>query len=332
MRKPVFTPRVLGVLAAAALLSVTLADGAEAQMTPELKPTVEVTGDYVLLGDLFTNAGTVAEIAVFKAPAPGGSGTVNTERLARVARSHGLEWVNPRGIPQVQVSRAGLLISDDEIRDAIGDTLAERIASPVAGRGFDVRFNGDPEPFHVASDRAPTVEIIQLRYNRRSGHFTAVVAAPAGDPAARRRSYSGRAVEVTTIAVPVHTMPRGAVITEHDVEMRDVALRRTDATTLTEMSDLIGMAARRTLRAGEPLRPRDLERPQVVRKNRQVTVQYKSAGLHLTVRATALQSGALGDIIEIRNSKSKRIIQGRVIGPERVEAIVGEPRTLAQAN
>lgn len=316
----------------AAILAVSAPTGGSAQMTPEVRAHVEVTGEYVLLGDLFTNAGNAAHIAAFRSPAPGGSGTVQAERLARVARKNGLDWDNPRNISQVEVSRAGLLIADDEIKDMIAETLDEQIASMVAGRSFDVTFSSDQAPLYVPSDAAPTAEVVQLRYSKRSGHFTAVIAAPAGDPAAKRRSYTGRAVEVSIVAVPVHRVRRGTVITEQDVEMRSVPIRKLDSTTMTEMSDLIGMAARRTLRAGDPVRTRDIEEPKIVRKNATVTVQLKSRGLVLTVRGTALQSGAMGDTITIRNANSNRIINARVIGPELVEAVVGVTRKLAQAN
>jgi flagella basal body P-ring formation protein FlgA len=324
--------RIIHALTLAAVIAVIAPAFALAQMTPQVKPNVEVTGDYVLLGDLFIHAGAAAQVAVFRAPAPGGSGTVNAERLARVAKGHGLDWDNPRNIGQVQVSRAGLLIAEDELRDMIAGTLKKRIASSINGRTFDVTFTTDQPELYVAADKLPAAEVVQLRYSRRSGRFTAVIAAPAGDPAARRYNYSGRAVEVSSIAVPVHNMRRGAVITEHDVEMRNIPVRRIDSTTMTEMPDLIGMAAKRSLRAGEPVRTRDIEHPQIVRKNGEVTLQYKGPGLVLTVRGTALQSGAMGDIINIRNATSNRIIQGRIIGPELVEAAVGGARKLAQAN
>ncbi len=313
-------------------LTVIAPFGASAQMAPQVKANVEVTGDYVLLGDLFTNAGNAAEVVAFRAPAPGGSGTVNANRLAKVARSHGLDWGNPRNIVQVQVSRAGLLIADDEIKDMIADTLDQQITSAIAGRGFAVTFTSDQSPLYVQSDAAPTAEVVQLRYSKRSGHFTAVIVAPAGDPAAIRRTYTGRAVEVITVAVPVRTMRRGSVMTEQDVEMRDVPVRKIDGTTLTELSDLIDMAAKRTLRAGDPVRVRDIEEPKIVLKNTQVTLRHQAKGMLLTVRAIALQSGALGETINIRNANTNRIIQGRIIGTELVQAVVGGSRKVARAN
>ena len=322
----------IGKLIIALLLTVSAPPGASAEMSPALKANVEVTGEYVLLGDLFTNAGDTAQIPVFRAPAPGGSGTVKADRLARAARSHGLEWDNPHRVAQIRVTRAGLLIAEDEVKDIIAETLRERIKSAIANRTFEVTFAADQAPLYVASDKIPSVEVVRLRYSQRSGQFIAVIAAPAGDPGARHYTYSGRAVEVSTIAVPVHNMRRGTVISEHDVEMRNVPVRRIESATLTEISDLVGMAVKRTLRAGEPVRSRDIERPQIVRKNADVTIQHKGPGLILTVRATALQSGAMGDIINIRNATSNRIIQGRVIGPELVEAVVGGSRKLAQAN
>ncbi len=324
--------RTFGTFIIALTIVVTSAAIAAAQMSPVLKTTVEVTGDFVLARDLFSNAGDLAEVRLFRAPEPGGSGTINADRLARIVQRQGLNWGNPDHIRQVQVSRAGLLITEDEISDLVSNTLRERFDLTSQSRTFAVNITSDQPPLYVAGDKDPAADLIQMRYSRRTGAFTATISAPAGDPAARHYVYTGRAIEVSAVPVLIHAVRRGAVITAHDVEVRNVAVRRIDSSTVLETVDLVGMAALRTLRAGQPIRARDLEQPQIVRRNATVTVEHKGPGLVLTVRATAMQSGALGDIINIRNRTSNRIIQGKIIGPERVEAVVRTSRQVAVAN
>lgn len=324
--------RTLRIATLSAALVVTTLSGASAQLMPEMRSNIEVSGDFVLLGDLFKNAGPAADTPVFRAPAPGTSGTVNARRLAEAALRHGVVWDNPHRIPRVQISRGGTLISEAEIKELLADTLRSQVDGMTVGYAFRIRFTSDQEPLYVSLDKDPSAEVVQLRYSRRSGRFSAVIAAPAGDPTAARITYTGRAVQITSVPVLVRTMRRGTVISDRDVEMREVSVRRTDSATLLDTADVIGMAAKRTLRSGKPLAADDLQQPVLVRKNAEITVSYQAPGLTLTMRARALQSGAMGDVVNIRNLQSNRTIRATVIGTDMVAASTKGIRLLAANN
>ena len=227
---------------------------ASAQMLPTLKASIEVTSDMVLIGDLFDNAGAVAGTPVFRAPAPGTGGTVRADRLLEVARRHGLDWTNPKGVRQVQVSRDGLLIAEQDIKQLIVDMLMRETDASSGSSSFEIDFSGDQQPLYVPVDKEPSAEIVQLRYSRRSGRLSVVLSAPAGDPAASTYTFSGRAVAVAEVPVVTRTVRRGSVIAPEDVEMRNVPLHRIDNATMMHVEDVSGMEAMRTLRANQPVR------------------------------------------------------------------------------
>ena len=305
---------------------------ASAQMAPALKSSIQVTGEMVRIGDLFDNAGPAADVAVFRAPAPGTSGTVRADRLLEAARRHGVDWTNPHGVHQVQVSRDGLLIAEQDIKQLIVDTLLNETNSSVPGSTFEIEFSGDQSPLYVPVDKTAEAEIVSLRYSRRSARLSVTISAPAGDPAAKTYRYSGRAIAVASIPVVVRTVRRGSVISPDDVEMRNVPLRRIDNATLQDLEEVSGMEAKRTLRASQPIRARDIQRPQLVRQNEEVTVKFDAPGLSLTVLARSLQSGAKGEVINIRNMQSNRIVQGEIIGAGLVRAIITNTQLIARAN
>ncbi|MGI9412857.1 MAG: flagellar basal body P-ring formation chaperone FlgA [Hyphomicrobiales bacterium] len=323
---------LISIALVCAAFSMALAADLSAEMRPELRSNIEVSGDYVRLGDLFENAGTSADTTVFRAPAPGRSGSISARRLVQAAESNGLQWDNPNGVRDVLIMRRGILISSDEIRELIGKELAERLSTRGTDVTVQIQFAGKAKPLYVPADKMPEAEVTEIRFSRRSGRFAAVVSAPAGDPAARRYTYAGRAVEAREIAVPVRTIRRGSVIRAEDVALRAVPTRRIDSSTVEDTAGLVGMATKRTLRTDQPVRARDLERPKIIAKNAAVTVRYQAPGLMLTMRGKALQAGALGDLIEILNVQSKRTIQGKVIGPNLVSSIGATPRVLAAKN
>ena len=100
------------------------------------------------------------------------------------------------------------------------------------------------------------------------------------------------------------------------IERRPKAEIRGDV--VRTIDDATGLAARRALRTGEPLRTADLTKPEIVQRNEAVTLVFEAPGMVLTIRGKALESGAEGDVISVLNAQSKRTVQGTITGPGQV--------------
>jgi len=120
------------------------------------------------------------------------------------------------------------------------------------------------------------------------------------------------------VAVAAGDLPRGAVIT-----LKDLRLDERDITGLRqpylEIPPLLGMGARRAIKAGEVLQKGMLATLPVVRRGELVTLTVRSAGLVLTASGVALDNGGLGETIRVRNSSSQKGVSGRITGPGKVE-------------
>ena len=86
------------------------------------------------------------------------------------------------------------------------------------------------------------------------------------------------------------------------------------------------MQARRQLRAGQALKAADLAKPDLVQRDRSVTLIYETPGLYLTVRGKAQDAGTEGDVVNVLNLQSKRSVQGVVTGRGQVSVVVATPR------
>lgn len=84
---------------------------------------------------------------------------------------------------------------------------------------------------------------------------------------------------------------------------------------------VIGQAARRPLRAGTAVSLADLSAPKVIRKDDMVTVAFAADGIKLVLQGKALSGAAVGDVIDILNPASKKVIQAVASGPD--QAVVG---------
>jgi len=296
------------------VLTGSLASAAELT----LRSDIRIVGDIVTLGDLFEGAGEAAKIAVFRSPALGKNGILNSRRIKVAARENGLTWLNPRFVENVVINRQANFIELDQIRIRIAEKISNEYPSQNSASQFEIALNSKATPLVMRADVDPDFEIEQFRYDRRSGRFSAVISGPVASSSARRMVYRGRAVEVIEVPVLAQALARGQTIKPGYLETRKFPVRRINGRTVTEAVDLIGMAARRSLRPNSPIRKNDVEKPKIVRKNTLISVVYKVRSLLITFRGRALEDGALGETVSVFNSRSRRTIQATVTGPNAV--------------
>lgn len=75
---------------------------------------------------------------------------------------------------------------------------------------------------------------------------------------------------------------------------------------------VVGKVAKRTLFKGQPVPVNALREPYVVISGKPATVVFQDGGLTITGSATALQSGAIGDVVSLRNPDSGLLVRGVV--------------------
>ncbi|MDP3328128.1 flagellar basal body P-ring formation chaperone FlgA [Parvibaculum sp.] len=306
---------MLSRIAAVAAAILALASAAQAA---ELRPAVTVAGTAVTLGDLFDDAGAAAGVAVANAPAPGLRTEISVSRISLAARRNGIEWRNDAGLTHVVVARSGLAVPDEDVAAAIAAAVETRSTALPSAAVLQVDFTNGMAGIQVAETAEPTVSVEQISYNTRSGAFTAIVRAPAGDMLSPLRRVTGRAYAVLDVPVLTRDMQPGDVVRQQDIDWVRLPANRVSQNMIASLDHLVGMSPRRPARAGEPLRQSDMSPPIVVDKGAQVDVTLVSGSLTLPARGRALQSGAVGDIVNVLNTRSNRTLQGVVTGPNMV--------------
>jgi flagellar basal body P-ring formation protein FlgA len=97
---------------------------ATAASSPTLRPAAVVTSELVRIGDLVENAGAVAEVAIFRAPDLGQTGSVPASSVAEAVRVHHIIGLATNGIDEVTVTRASRAITGEEIEARLVHALA----------------------------------------------------------------------------------------------------------------------------------------------------------------------------------------------------------------
>lgn len=118
------------------------------------------------------------------------------------------------------------------------------------------------------------------------------------------------AVEMQLTPVLAQPLARGEIIREDSITDREMRRSPAGIDYITDREALIGMAAKRPLRAGVPLRLVDIAQPHIIKKGEQVTVAFEAPGLSLSVRGKALEDGVYGQSIRVMNTQTNRTFEG----------------------
>lgn len=200
-----------------------------------------------------------------------------------------------------------------------------KAALPAAakGRSHALRLNNASRVFQIpASADLAAVQVSRMHYDERSGGFNAVLSLPAAG-GTREESVTGRIEEIATIPVIAGNLSSGDIIGERDITWIEVPARQVGGHIITVKQDMIGMAARRPLRANSMVRHSDLQRPVAVKRGSIVTMVVATDRITLTAQGQALEDGGIGDRIRVTNTASNSTVIGIVQSPREVRVLSG---------
>ncbi len=315
------------LLAASASVAVAQSrlEQADIIAAPALRANVQVSSDIVRIGDLIDNAGSASQIAIYRAPDLGTTGSLQVTQVINALRAHQVIGVDTRDLKEISVTRLARSIEGKDIEAQVGRAL-ERKNGLGDAANLNLTFDRDPGDVRLDAGFTGAIQPTSVRYDNRNGRFdvTFEIANDSGINATKLR-FTGTAVETVEAAVLARSVERNEVLKSSDVvvERRPKAEVGADA---AGRDRAVGMQARRQLRAGQALRVADLAKPDLVQRDQNVTLIYESPGLYLTVRGKALESGTEGDVVNVMNLQSKRTVSGTVTGRGQVSISVATPR------
>jgi len=288
-----------------------------------LKSDVKVSGERVFLSDIADIRGTPAEkellsdIFVTSSPSPCREKTLSkkriAERIVRFLEENGISFKEIRitGSSLIRITRPCVRIDRERIKKAV------------------VKFFSKNYPDYVVlSVSAPSVAIPYGRFKER------ISLDSLGDRYARvKYEILVNGVPVKKFWIPVrldkkveavvaaHDIPKGKVISLSDVRKKKLPSLKVKGGVISFKSAL-GKLAKRDIRAGEVIKERDLEPNFVVKEGRPVKLVYEANGIHIELPAIALENGAVGDIIKVKNVSTGKVLVCRVIGENTVRFLL----------
>jgi flagella basal body P-ring formation protein FlgA len=174
-------------------------------------------------------------------------------------------------------------------------------------------------PILHAADHALKISLQALQVDRASHRWQAQAYIVGNRTTEIVRPVSGR--YETIIAVPVLTRQFGSsdVIEASDIEMREIPERLMRKDTVTRAETIIGKSPIRMISASRPIRTTEIAQPTVVKKGQAVEMTYTTPSISIRDSGEALEDGAQGAVIRVKNSKTGKAVTARVEGAGHVE-------------
>jgi flagella basal body P-ring formation protein FlgA len=135
-----------------------------------------------------------------------------------------------------------------------------------------------------------------------------------------RYEYIVRARVTAMVAIAAAPVAANEALTDAQVtiERRDIS---NIADPISSPAEAVGQMSRRMLRPGDILRSGQLSSPVLVKRGDAVLMVARRDGIEVSAAGEALDAGARGAVIRVRNAGSGQVVRMRVAGQGTVEPI-----------
>lgn len=122
-----------------------------------------------------------------------------------------------------------------------------------------------------------------------------------------------------TVLVAKRALIKGHPITEDSIYEVEMDTQKLKQGYFTDRNELVGLICKQNISPEQPLNPFNIELAKMVHRGEQVTIIASANNLSISMDGVAINDGALGEPVRVKNLKSKKIIEARVAGRKKVK-------------
>ena len=209
-------------------------------------------------------------------------------------------------------------VTHEEIRAAATKAVRDSIARSQ-GRAGSVSVKVDRR-LRLRACASPLEA--ELPYQQRPGQRRQTVRISCRGPAPWRIHVPVEVTRMQNVVVARRMLPRGHAITRSDIEVVERTSADLGRGFVSDPDAVVGMRLRRALVPGAVVNPGGLAAETVVARGQPVAMRARSGGIEVMMKGTALESGARGALIGIRNASSGRTVRAVVVSRGVVEVVI----------
>lgn len=164
-------------------------------------------------------------------------------------------------------------------------------------------------------------EVVPSPREKFLGNVTVAVNFYVDGEKARSLKVAGKVDVYQNVVQLNRPLRQNETITEADIEIQRINIAETPDRYVTQPEQVINKRLVRSVGARQPLEPRHLDRPLVLKKGDPVTIVYDQPGLKVTAKGQAQENGSSGSTIRVHNVASNKTVLCRVLDGETVQAV-----------
>lgn len=203
--------------------------------------------------------------------------------------------------------------------DDIGKAVAEQLRLQAVEQKADVSLGaGSPKIIYSANHPLKLV-IHALQIDPQSRRWQAQANILANGKTETVKPVSGSYVALVDVPVLTRQLGKNDIIEASDLTIKSVPDTQLRKESVTDAKQIIGLSPRSTISTNRPIRQSEVSAPTMIKKGDAVQMTYTNPYMSIRTSGVALQDGAKGELIRIKNDKSEKAVSGRVQGAGHVE-------------
>jgi flagella basal body P-ring formation protein FlgA len=170
-------------------------------------------------------------------------------------------------------------------------------------------------PFQAISLPSGTVNYRILRPTKgiTPGLQNLLVAAEVGGKEAARLWIKAEIRVFDEVLVTSYPLARHEIVSPDKIRLERRDISSVTARPFSRSEEVQGLQATRAIEVNEVLTQKSLERPTLIRRGRPIVLVYESGSLRVETPGVAEEGGKAGDLIQVKNPTSGKLLRGLVL-------------------
>jgi flagella basal body P-ring formation protein FlgA len=286
---------------------------------------VDIASDQILLGNIAQVDGSdetlvrrLEAVVLGRSPLPGKTRALDPAAILTRIKQSGIDPAQlDLQIPaDVVVKRAAVTIDREQIEQIIRGYIQQQTrGAEDTLRIKDIRIS---EPVVLPQGRL-TTRVVAPKSTEWAGTVPLSVVFKVDDEAEKRVWVTVSLERLTRVVVARRPLGRYKPIDDDDLEVKAVDAAGLPADCITNPEVVIGKRTRRPVDAGSVLRPDLVEFPPLVKNGDRVRIIAETSGLRISAAGQVKQKGCQGELIQVVNLDSNKVVYARVVDAQTVK-------------
>jgi flagellar basal body P-ring formation protein FlgA len=206
----------------------------------------------------------------------------------------------------------------------VGEAVAEQLVSQGLESKAEATLSPGSPSVLYSSDHAIKISLHALQVDPKSKRWQAQVYFLNNGQTESVRPVAGTYTRLIEVPVVGRQLTRMDVIEEKDISFKVIPERLLRKDTILDPKQLVGLSPRNGITANRPINAVEITAPIVIKRGDLVEMVYHTPYIHIKATGLALEDGAKGSTIRIKNQKSQLAVSARVEGAGKVSVSNGE--------